>query len=223
MRAQLRVRLRGPGASPASSAPRSCGASRARASARRSSTSRPTTRRPTGMRCQRRGRRAHAARDLPAGVRARGHRAPQPWTVMCAYNRINGTYASEHPWLLTAVLRDEWGFEGLVVSDWGAVHDRVPALAAGLDLQMPSAGARHRRRRSSPRSATGRSTRRCSTSPSGACCGSSQRACPARRQPAAVDVDAHHALAREAAAAGRRAAEERRRAAPAGRRPTASP
>ncbi|GAA0440451.1 glycoside hydrolase family 3 C-terminal domain-containing protein [Leifsonia naganoensis] len=64
----------------------------------------------------------------------------QPWTVMCSYNRINGVYASEDPWLLTKVLRDEWGFDGLVVSDWGAVNDRVSALAAGLDLEMPSSG-----------------------------------------------------------------------------------
>lgn len=62
----------------------------------------------------------------------------QPWTVMCSYNRINGVYASEDPWLLTQVLRDEWGFEGLVVSDWGAVNERVPGLKAGMDLEMPS-------------------------------------------------------------------------------------
>jgi beta-glucosidase len=60
-----------------------------------------------------------------------------PWTVMCAYNKINGTYCSENHGLLTDILKKEWGFEGLVVSDWGAVHDRVPALNGGLDLEMP--------------------------------------------------------------------------------------
>lgn len=64
----------------------------------------------------------------------------QPWTVMCSYNRLNGTYASEHPWLLTEVLRNEWGFEGYVMSDWGAVSNRVAGLAAGLDLEMPASG-----------------------------------------------------------------------------------
>ncbi|MET8100593.1 glycoside hydrolase family 3 C-terminal domain-containing protein [Streptomyces sp. NPDC005236] len=64
----------------------------------------------------------------------------QPWTVMCSYNRVNGVYASENHWLLTEVLRDEWGFDGVVVSDWGAVSNRVKAVAAGLDLEMPGAG-----------------------------------------------------------------------------------
>ena len=62
----------------------------------------------------------------------------RPWTVMSSYNRINGVYASESPWLLTDVLRGEWGFDGVVVSDWGAVDDRAAALAAGCDLEMPS-------------------------------------------------------------------------------------
>ena len=67
-------------------------------------------------------------------------RKSQPYTVMCSYNKINGTYSSENPWLLTEVLRDEWGFEGYVMSDWGAVNERVPGLKAGLDLEMPASG-----------------------------------------------------------------------------------
>ena len=66
-------------------------------------------------------------------------RAQQPWTIMCAYNKVNGQSASENTWLLTTVLREEFGFEGLIVSDWGAVYHRVPALLAGLDLEMPPA------------------------------------------------------------------------------------
>ncbi|MFR5630880.1 MAG: glycoside hydrolase family 3 N-terminal domain-containing protein, partial [Ruthenibacterium lactatiformans] len=61
-------------------------------------------------------------------------------TVMCSYNRINGVYASENRMLLTRILREQWGFDGLVMSDWGAVYRRPAGVAAGLDLEMPSSG-----------------------------------------------------------------------------------
>ncbi len=61
----------------------------------------------------------------------------KPWTVMCSYNRINGIYASANQHLLTEILRGEWGFDGVVVSDWGANHATVESITAGLDLEMP--------------------------------------------------------------------------------------
>ncbi|MDO4622048.1 MAG: glycoside hydrolase family 3 C-terminal domain-containing protein [Eubacteriales bacterium] len=75
---------------------------------------------------------------LPAFEEAIRNAAPK--SVMCSYNKINGVFASENEMLLTEILRNEWGFEGLVVSDWGAVNDRVKGLAAGLDLEMPGSG-----------------------------------------------------------------------------------
>ncbi len=65
----------------------------------------------------------------------------KPWTVMASYNKINGTYACSNKYILTDILRKEWGFEGIVVSDWGAVNDRVDNVRAGMDLEMPGTNA----------------------------------------------------------------------------------
>src|SRR6202008_5113087 len=64
----------------------------------------------------------------------------QPWSVMAAYNPVNGVYATENSLLLLDILRTKWGFQGFVVSDWGAVHDRVKGVNAGLNLEMPGSG-----------------------------------------------------------------------------------
>lgn len=124
----------------------------------------------------------------------------RPWTVMCAYNRLNGTYCSENNDLLVKILKDEWGFEGLVVSDWGAVHDRVASLKGGLDLEMP--GPKPRRTQAVVDAVTNgeldekildEAVRRvlqivfkAAETPKGQPC----------------DLDAHHLLARKAAAEG---------------------
>ncbi|WP_337059464.1 glycoside hydrolase family 3 C-terminal domain-containing protein [Kineococcus sp. G2] len=127
-------------------------------------------------------------------------RAAQPWTVMCSYNRVNGVYASEDPWLLTEVLREEWGFQGLVVSDWGAVNVREDGVRAGLDLEMPSSGGTGTKRILDAVAAgtlaeadVDRAVRRVLELLA--------KAAPALADPGTVDVEAHHALAREAATA----------------------
>lgn len=121
-----------------------------------------------------------------------------PWTVMCSYNKLNGVWTSEDPWLLTSVLRDDWGFEGLVVSDWGAVNDRVAGVAAGLDLEMPASGGRT--------DAQLVAAVRAGTLEESVLDTAASRAIElvrkAGERPAVdgpLDVDAHHALAREAA------------------------
>ncbi|WP_159603271.1 glycoside hydrolase family 3 C-terminal domain-containing protein [Agromyces humi] len=124
----------------------------------------------------------------------------QPWTVMCSYNRLNGVYTSEDPWLLTKVLRDEWGFEGLVVSDWGAVNERVTGLAAGLDLEMPSSeGRTDAQLVAAVRS--GVLDERLLDTAARRNVELVQKALRGAKADAAYDADAHHALAREVAAA----------------------
>lgn len=122
----------------------------------------------------------------------------QPWTVMCAYNRVNGEFCSENAYLLTDILRNEWGFDGIVVSDWGAVNERVPGLAAGLDLEMPgNGGVGDRKIVEAVRSGAldeavlNRAVERLLTTVF--------RAVDARKPDASYDPDAHHALARRAA------------------------
>ena len=122
-----------------------------------------------------------------------------PWTVMCSYNKVNGTYASHHSWLLTDVLRDEWGFDGLVMSDWGAVHDRVAALAAGLDLEMPpKLGIDDKAIVAAVRA--GEIDERLLDQAVGRVLALVDRALVRGDAAGGFDVDAHHALARAAAA-----------------------
>ncbi len=78
-----------------------------------------------------------AAREIYLRAFEKIVKKAKPTSLMCAYNQINGTYCSENKWLLTDVLRDEWGFDGVVMTDWGAMHDRVASLKAGLDIEMP--------------------------------------------------------------------------------------
>ena len=126
-------------------------------------------------------------------------RKARPWTVMCAYNRLNGVYCSEHEWLLNRVLRDEWGFEGLVVTDWGAANDRVAGLRAGLDLEMPASGGVNDRRlvravhagTLAEADLDRAATRNAALALAGA---------DVRTRASDPDHDAHHALARRAAA-----------------------
>ncbi|BDZ64877.1 glycoside hydrolase family 3 C-terminal domain-containing protein [Agromyces mangrovi Wang et al. 2018] len=124
----------------------------------------------------------------------------KPWTVMCSYNRLNGVYTSEDPWLLTTVLRDEWGFEGLVVSDWGAVNERVTGLVAGLDLEMPSSGGRTDAQLVAA-VRTGELDESALDLAAQRNLDLVRKAVAGARADASYDVDAHHALAREVAAA----------------------
>uniref|UniRef100_UPI003F496740 glycoside hydrolase family 3 C-terminal domain-containing protein n=1 Tax=Nonomuraea bangladeshensis TaxID=404385 RepID=UPI003F496740 len=125
-------------------------------------------------------------------------REARPYTVMAAYNRINGVHACENEWLLTRVLREEWGFDGLVMSDWGAVNDRVASLAAGLDLQMPPDGTD---RQVTAAVEEGRLSQDTVATAAGRVLRLRERVDQARRFDD-WDADAHHELAREVARAG---------------------
>ncbi len=125
-------------------------------------------------------------------------RAAQPWTVMCSYNRLDGIYASESSFLLDRVLRRDFGFEGVVMSDWGAVHDRPRALAASLEMEMP-----HRRESHAALEAALRRGEISEGEVNRAAAGMLrliQQAVDGRtRRVTSYDRDAHHALARRAA------------------------
>ncbi|MFI5718137.1 glycoside hydrolase family 3 N-terminal domain-containing protein [Nocardia sp. NPDC051750] len=123
-------------------------------------------------------------------------RKAQPWTVMCSYNRLNGTYAAENRWLLTEVLREEWGFQGLVVSDWFAVNDRAAGVGAGLDLEMPASSDGPARVLAALES--GELDRADLDLAASRVLTLIDRA-RASDGPAVVDTDAHHELARDAA------------------------
>ncbi len=81
---------------------------------------------------------SRTAREIYLSAFERAIKEAKPWTVMCSYNKINGVYGADNRESLTDILRDEWNFDGFVVSDWGAVSDRCTALSAGMDLEMPS-------------------------------------------------------------------------------------
>ena len=121
----------------------------------------------------------------------------QPWTVMSAYNLVNGVYASEHKHLLQDILRDKWGFTGFVVSDWGGVNDRVESLRAGTDLEMPGSGEHNRKRIIEAVENGALSTARLDESVVQVLT-VILKAKDCHKENARFDIEEHHALAREA-------------------------
>jgi beta-glucosidase len=124
-----------------------------------------------------------------------------PWTIMCAYNKVNGVHAAENKTLLTDFLRGDWGFTGIVLSDWGAVNDRVTGIRAGLNLEMPSSGGFNDRKivAAVQSGELDVATLNASVTPLLAVI---LRAQAGAKSGATFDQDAHHALARKVAGEG---------------------
>jgi beta-glucosidase len=127
-------------------------------------------------------------------------REAQPWTLMCAYNRLNGIYCSEHEELLTRILRNRWGFHGLVMTDWGAVDDRPKGIAAGLELEMPSSGGLNDR--AAIVAVEDESLAIADLDQAASRVTQMILAAQHNNVPSEVDLQAHHALAQRAAAEG---------------------
>ncbi len=127
-------------------------------------------------------------------------RESAPWTVMSSYNKLNGEHTGESRRLLHEILREEWGFDGLVVSDWLGVSDRPVGVRAGMDLEMPGSGGAW-----DPRVAAALESGQLSEEDLDTACARVvalvQRVAAGRSVPVAADFDAHHDLARRAAAA----------------------
>jgi beta-glucosidase len=124
-------------------------------------------------------------------------REANPWSVMSAYNKINGVYASENRWLLTDLLRGEWDYDGVVVSDWGAVHDPVETVEAGTDLRMPGRPEDDRPRVAE---AAGRLDHQALARVAQRLALLAERTTPDTHHAPVVDLDQHHQLTRRAAA-----------------------
>lgn len=125
----------------------------------------------------------------------------RPSTVMCAYPRLNGTHCSDSKMLLTDILRTEWGFDGMVVTDWGVMNDRIEGFRAGCDLNMPG-GSAYMEKEVLAALKTGTLPERCVDDSARQVLKLALRAAQTQKEKASCDYEAHHALAGKAAAEG---------------------
>ena len=125
----------------------------------------------------------------------------KPSTVMCAYPKLNGVHCSDNKALLTDILRTEWGFDGMVVTDWGAMNDRIEGFRAGCDLNMPG-GSEYMEKKALAAVRAGTLPERCVDDAARRVLKLALRAAEMRKEKASCDYEAHHALAGRAAAEG---------------------